>query len=262
VYAYILTRAPFGLLVLLLAAPDPPPFRNPLCEQPSPDTFALASKVVLLAQGRVCYCGSVREVASYFQSPNMGFAGESFSNVADFVIAVVGGALIPNTGTRALTPLEMADKFKKSPYFMGKPMSEMAFIVPVDSAPSFPTSLANQCRVLVSRGWMTQWRQKDFIKAQLAKNLVVAVVCGIIFYGLGSQPVPSVSYNKTTFSVSSILYFAMMYTILSNLQAIPQVRHHHHYHHNHHHHHRHHHHHHRHLHNHHHHHHHHHLISS
>src|SRR6056297_2232402 len=113
--------------------------------QPSPDTFALATTVVLLSGGRLCYCGPSPEVTEYFQG--LGFAAEGFSNPADFALSVVGGSLgtrlvhVPGGGdhedgradgsggtggsllgsygggSRPLTPRELAGRFQASPAF-------------------------------------------------------------------------------------------------------------------------------------------------
>lgn len=193
--------------------------------QPSPDTFALASKVVLLAAGHLCYCGPAKEVADYLQAPPLGFVGDGFSNPADFIISAIGGAQVPLNGSRPLTPAEFSEAFRQSAFCCAAPLARVTrFHLPEDSQPpGFPTSLWRQFQILLHRSWMTQVRQVEFIRAQVVKNVVVALVCGAIFYAQGSHPVPSAAFNQTSFNVSSILYFAMMYTILGNLQAIPQL---------------------------------------
>lgn len=190
--------------------------------QPSSDTFAMASKVVLLAAGRLCYSGPAEEVASYFQSPPLSFSAEGLSNDADFVLSVISGAQVGREGARPLAPEDFATVFRQSKYATSSPLKHDCPAIE-DVQPGFPTGLANQFRVLLYRGWLTQLRQGGFIRAQLLKNVMVALICGAIFYGQGSQPVPSSAFNQTSFNVSSILYFAMMYTILGNLQAIPQL---------------------------------------
>jgi len=243
--------------------------------QPSPDTFALATTVVLLSGGRLCYCGPSPEVTEYFQG--LGFAAEGFSNPTDFALSVVGGSLgtrlvhVPGGGdhedgradgsggtggsllgsygggSRPLTPRELAGRFQASPAFRcitvtGSTSTAtkvasvhavgpgLAPVVDPSAAKrerrqptSFPTGLGNQCRVLLERSWLTQTRQLGFIRAQIAKNLIVASVCGAVFYGQGAVPPPSDQFNQESFNVSSILFFAMLYTIVGNLQAIPQL---------------------------------------
>ena len=65
-------------------------------------------------------------------------------------------------------------------------------------------------------------RQRDFVVAQVVKNIVVAGVCGVIFFLQGHQTVTKV-FSNSSFNVSSLWYFCMLYTILSCLQIIPQL---------------------------------------
>ena len=58
--------------------------------------------------------------------------------------------------------------------------------------------------------------------AQLVKNVVVAGVCGAIFFGQGKEEAFP-TFSNSSFNVSSLWYFAMLYTVLSCLQIIPQL---------------------------------------
>lgn len=200
---------------------------------------------------------------SYFeQGPSSAFSPEGYSNPADFALAIVGGSLGPraappaalshhgahgngNTGNGnghmrpPLSLQELAERFRASEYHAASlpPVPAPAIATTAAaSSPSprppasgqgpkaaFPTSLSYQCRVLLARSWLTQRRQLGFVRAQLGKNVIVALVCGAIFYGQGAVPPPSEQFNQESFNISSILYFAMMYTIVGNLQAIPQL---------------------------------------
>jgi hypothetical protein len=65
-------------------------------------------------------------------------------------------------------------------------------------------------------------RQREFVVAQLVKNVVVAGVCGTIFFGQGKEEALP-TFSNSSFNVSSLWYFAMLYTVLSCLQIIPQL---------------------------------------
>ncbi len=223
-----------------------------------------STTVLLTPGGRIAYCGPSAAMQAYFeQGPSSAFSPEGYSNPADYALAIVGGSLAPlrapapasaahagangngngnggngnGSGRCPLTPLELAERFRASEHHAASlpPLLVTAATTafsPVPPPPSegggkgkaFPTSLGNQCRVLLARSWLTQARQLGFVRAQLAKNVIVALVCGAIFYGQGAVPPPSEQFNQESFNISSILYFAMMYTIVGNLQAIPQVR--------------------------------------
>lgn len=58
--------------------------------------------------------------------------------------------------------------------------------------------------------------------AQLGKNIIVATVCGIIFFNQGHKK-STTTFSNSSFNISSLWYFAMLYTVLSCLQIIPQL---------------------------------------
>jgi hypothetical protein len=66
-------------------------------------------------------------------------------------------------------------------------------------------------------------RQREFLQAHVAKNIVVAATCGTIFWMQGRESEALPTFSNSSFNVSSLWYFAMLYTILSNLQIIPQL---------------------------------------
>lgn len=66
-------------------------------------------------------------------------------------------------------------------------------------------------------------RQREFLQAHVAKNIVVAATCGTIFWMQGKESEALPTFSNSSFNVSSLWYFAMLYTILSNLQIIPQL---------------------------------------
>ena len=74
--------------------------------------------------------------------------------------------------------------------------------------------------LFLSQHHRTHSRQWEFVVAQLAKNIVVAVVCGIIFFKQGKAEASAI-FSNSSFNVSSLWYFAMLYTVLSCLQIIP-----------------------------------------
>ena len=66
--------------------------------QPSPSTYLLFDKLLLMAEGRVIYFGNAREVVPYFTESPYKFTYKEGSNPADFVIAVAGGFLNSSSG--------------------------------------------------------------------------------------------------------------------------------------------------------------------
>jgi ABC-type multidrug transport system ATPase subunit len=195
--------------------------------QPSSDTFALASKVILVTAGRVAFCGPASEAQAYFTSPRLGFSAATYTNPADFIIAVVSGA---EASTNLIMGAHNTDAKKLSELYE----SSVYFQAPLINAPSttdgglarlpqhFPTSTTNQVLTLIRRFWIAQSRQWEFVVAQLGKNIIVASVCGAIFFGQGRE-ISAPTFTNVSFNVSSLWYFAMLYTVLSCLQIIPHL---------------------------------------
>lgn len=195
--------------------------------QPSSDTFALASKVILVTAGRVAFCGPASEAQAYFTSPRLGFSAATYTNPADFIIAVVSGAEVSTNlviGAHNTDAKKLSELYESSAYFQA----------PLTNAPSttdggltrlpqhFPTSTTDQTLTLIRRFWIAQSRQWEFVVAQLGKNIIVASVCGAIFFGQGRE-ISTPTFTNVSFNVSSLWYFAMLYTVLSCLQIIPHL---------------------------------------
>jgi len=194
--------------------------------QPSSETYALASKVILVSAGRIMFCGPANEAQSYFIS--LGFSAQMFGNPADFIIAVVSGAepsSSSTTGTKDTDAKSLSDLYEASKYFQVPATRSQIHSGArnIGSQPhAFPTSVTSQTYTLVNRFWIAQSRQWEFVVAQLGKNVVVASICGAIFFGQGREKSLS-TFSNVSFNVSSLWYFAMLYTVLSCLQIIPQL---------------------------------------
>lgn len=66
--------------------------------QPSPATYMLFDKLLLLANGKVIYFGPSRDVVNYFVTSPYGFHYRPGSNPADFVVAVAGSFVTSSEG--------------------------------------------------------------------------------------------------------------------------------------------------------------------
>ena len=74
--------------------------RTVICtiHQPSPATYMLFDKLLLLAAGKVIYFGPSRDVVNYFAISPYKFPYKTGSNPADYLIAVGGGFLAASNG--------------------------------------------------------------------------------------------------------------------------------------------------------------------
>lgn len=90
------------------------------------------------------------------------------------------------------------------------------------AAPAFINHISHSSSVCQSDSCACS-RQREFLQAHVAKNIVVAATCGTIFWMQGKESEALPTFSNSSFNVSSLWYFAMLYTILSNLQIIPQL---------------------------------------
>ena len=76
--------------------------RTVLCtiHQPSPATYSLFNKLLLLACGRVIYFGDAIDIVDYFASSVYKFPYKDGSNPADYLIAVAGGFVASHSGVK------------------------------------------------------------------------------------------------------------------------------------------------------------------
>lgn len=93
------------------------------------------------------------------------------------------------------------------------------------------TSKWTQFQMLMHRGWLTTIRNTTTLKTMVIKNVVVAGVVGIVFLGKAdvSEPFFDIDKNGNVFMTSDVtnltsaLFFAMMYCLMSNLDGIPAL---------------------------------------
>jgi hypothetical protein len=94
----------------------------------------------------------------------------------------------------------------------------------------------------MERSWTTAIRQKADLKANLIKNAVVGILISIVFYNegevegdddicpptddtLSSTPLYNCygQFSSSAANIASLIFFMMMYCVMNNLQAIPQL---------------------------------------
>jgi ABC-type multidrug transport system ATPase subunit len=84
--------------------------------QPSPQTYALFDKLLLLAHGKVIYYGVAKEVVRYFSQSVYEFPYLAGSNPAEYAIAVASGSILPGTGggDREVDAEDLSKLFQRS----------------------------------------------------------------------------------------------------------------------------------------------------
>jgi ABC-type multidrug transport system ATPase subunit len=197
--------------------------------QPSPEVYALFDKAVLLSAGRVIYCGAADEAVAHFTRPELGYKYIAGQNPAEFIIDVCGGQIFADGKDYPRQPPELETLFRKSKFytppadaasFRDAPEPEVTF------ARRHSTTKLTQLKMLMSRTWLAATRDSTDMKAQFGKNFVVGLLVGIVFQGQADVSTPLYVNGVPTADVSnttSLLFFGMMYCLISNTQAIPAL---------------------------------------
>lgn len=224
--------------------------------QPSPEVFALFDCVILLADGILVYAGAADDVTTYFSS--FGYKLELNYNPAEFIIDIADGMMRTESDTR-MTTEQLAAAYNNSEYkvqlerkqaenlILTKQARLEAHIAQTSAYTRLhATSKYTQFHMLIIRSWIATMRDPEEQIAQLAKNFVVGwligslmfpfyfgtsvlfdilLFVGIVFFGQAHAEEPLYSLggipNPDVTNVSSLLFFAMMYTLMANIQAIP-----------------------------------------
>jgi len=219
--------------------------------QPSAEVFQLFDGLILLSSGQIIFSGIATAAPRYFQG--LGYMCDSTTNPAEFIIDVAGGALCQDPDTRKSgsmqSPLRAADKsFGNSHVKTPEQLSRLFQTFDADNEAGNAAGIIDRVyldndgqtknlrystwkrtKVLIERGFLNNKRNVAYTRAQILKNVIVGAIVGLIFFRQGTMDESVFDHeNKlpsaSGYNVCSILYFAMLYCITGNIQAIPQVR--------------------------------------
>ena len=126
-------------------------------------------------------------------------------------------------------PEELEILFKNSKYAMTKTAerSSIAADAPISLyTRRHATGKVTQFKMLMHRGWFALWRDTQDLKASIGKNVVIGILIGIVFNNQANLSAPLFENGIPTsqqLTMTSLLFFSMMYCLMSNLQAIPTL---------------------------------------
>jgi ABC-type multidrug transport system ATPase subunit len=149
---------------------------------------------------------------------------------------VCGGLVNPEGSEFPRLPEELEELYKQSEFYM--PTSDRVEIVedvPLEHTRRHATTKKTQFAMLMERGWVSLIRDKADTRAGIAKNILVGILIGIVFFDQGNLPKDTIFFETNadgsqstqmtgeTSTLASIFFFTMMYCLMSNLQAIPAL---------------------------------------
>lgn len=210
--------------------------RTVICtiHQPSPQTYLLFDKLLLLAEGRVIYFGPSRDVVNYFVSSPYQFYYKPGSNPADFVIAVAGSFVFSSSGQKVsggelaalYSSSEIAKIFRENVDTMIATDSAAAATAADTGADEheenemeYNTSTFNQIKVLCSRMILRTMKNKRPTVITTFRHVIVGLFYGSIYYQLPTGTEATDYTNRM-----SIFFFGLLFVIIGHQQTIPQLQ--------------------------------------
>eukprot|EP01031_Cornospumella_fuschlensis_P040541 gene40541-49419_t len=197
--------------------------------QPSPLVFDLFDTVMLIAEGRMVYCGSVQQVVPYFSS--LGYAYDLGENPAEYIIEISQNAKLSSTHGR-MSVIQLERQYLASE--IATHVNSQKLIAGIASTSEsekskrlHATSKYTQFKMLVHRDLLSISRDTHAIVALVSKNIVVGLLIGIVFFQQVKVTTPlfnayGVPEPEVT-NISALIFFGMMHTMVSNAEAIPHL---------------------------------------
>ncbi|RYH28500.1 ATP-binding cassette domain-containing protein [archaeon] len=202
--------------------------------QPSPLVFDLFDTVMLIAEGRMVYYGSVQQVVPYFTS--LGYAYDLGENPAEYIIEISQNAKLSSTLGR-MSVMELERQFLTSELVVQ--VNTQKFIAGVartaiegeqqdnKSKRLHATTKYTQFKMLIHRDLLSITRDTHAIVALVSKNFIVGLLIGIVFFQQVKVTTPlfnvyGVPEPEVT-NISALIFFGMMHTMVSNAEAIPHL---------------------------------------
>ena len=183
--------------------------------QPSPETVSLFNEVIVLAEGKILYCGPVLEVEEYFA--DIGYKAPDFMDIADFLQMISTGDVAtlydPPEDIKAQRPdaptieelaelfqvsqfgTAITDELSRSPSYiwhgsdankLDSKKGEIAAVSGLSEMKSVQRRFANRfprSTYLVLMRFLTLWtRDRRVIVAGAVKNILMGVSVGGVFW--------------------------------------------------------------------------------
>ena len=206
--------------------------RTVICtiHQPSPATYYLFDKLLLMAAGKVIYFGPSKEVVKYFETSAYAFSYVKGSNPADYLIAVAG-SFLPASNGKKISGEDLALHYTKSDYCRSFSENVEAMIAldgisgggGEDNAENkgdsiYPTPTSHQIKVLLHRSFLRMIKFPKTTMAMTIRNIVLALFFGSLYYNLPSGLQPDAYVNRM-----ALFFFVLLTNFVSHQEVIPTL---------------------------------------
>lgn len=195
--------------------------------QPSPQTYSLFDKLLLLGKGRVLYYGDAQQAVSFFSQSPFAFYYLPGSNAAEYVIALGSGS-IPAQDNSKVDAETLAQYYAKSSICqqwqqrVQEDEMRLSLGTRQDEGSNHDdkdrTGLWQQVSALIERLLLRKKREYGQFLMNIAKHVLIAIFYGTIFYHLPTGTNADCYLNRI-----SILFFSLIFVLMAHQADIPDV---------------------------------------
>lgn len=204
--------------------------------QPSPPTFALFDTLIMMANGRIIYNGTVKEALPFFttriasnpsQKPLL-FPYVQGSNPADFIVSIASTNL-PTIDDIKITEDDLINNFTDSD--MGQDLIARFTVQTsgksskIDLHEKEKKSFLEICKnsyyetiILFKRLALIRSRYRTLSVATIIRSIIIGVLYGTLFYDLGGGTTSTVYTSRMV-----LFFFSLMVFLMVHQQDIPDL---------------------------------------
>ncbi|XP_075237816.1 uncharacterized protein LOC142334036 [Lycorma delicatula] len=194
--------------------------------QPSSEVYAMFDKILLMAEGRVAFLGSLQQAVDFFRI--LGAPCPSHYNPADFFIQLL--AVVPNSEESCKSMIELVcDTFASSEIGTKLAIEAEANSCKSDyygswstDGYSYPRALSPykaswyaQFKAVFWRSWISVWKEPVLIKVRMLQTIMVALMIGVIYFGQEYDQDGVININGALFICISNMTFQNIFSVIS-----------------------------------------------
>uniref|UniRef100_A0A7N9AM60 ABC transporter domain-containing protein n=1 Tax=Mastacembelus armatus TaxID=205130 RepID=A0A7N9AM60_9TELE len=190
--------------------------------QPRYSIFKQFDHLTLMHKGEVVYAGPAGHAVEYFT--DLGYQIEPFNNPADFFMDITNGdakSTLESFTTSMITENTYAHKYRQSQLFQ-RVLEELDCVnqsiadgvKDQEEVADYVTSFLYQMRVVCGRTVLNTLRNPQTSYAQLALNIIFAILVGLIYYQM-PLTLPEALQNR-----SGAFFFLVINMVFGNLSAV------------------------------------------
>ncbi|KAJ8365137.1 hypothetical protein SKAU_G00139680 [Synaphobranchus kaupii] len=197
--------------------------------QPRYSIFRQFDHLTLMNRGEIIYAGAAGQAMDYFEE--LGFEREQFNNPADFFLDITNGDITPTLDSSNAVQLHSStEKADRNPLalqyrqsvFYGQMMEQLKQLTEVmdpsvsaiQEKASYATPFHYQLMVLVGRTVKNTLRNPQTSYAQMALNIIFALLVGLIYYQI-PKTLPEGLQNRI-----GAFFFLIINMVFGNLSAV------------------------------------------